>query len=149
MPTKVFFVTDVWRRNPFSKLLLKRFWKIWPLTQTLIGYLCHPGWMCGPSLRRVGQCILELLSLKSFWHFWPRWPWPLIQWSQDSSVPLLPRMDVWTQFEDGRSRRSRVIYWKRKGYRRTEGQTYRQTDWPTCAKQYALSSLKGGITTDE
>ena len=30
-----------------------------------------------------------------------------------NSVPLLPRMDVWTKFEEGRSRHSRVIEWKR------------------------------------
>ena len=35
-------------------------------------------------------------------------------------VPLLPRTDVWTKFEEGRSRRSRVIDWKRNGYRRTD-----------------------------
>ena len=38
-------------------------------------------------------------------------------------------------------RRSRVIDRKRKGYR----QTNRQTNRPTCAKQYALSSSKGII----
>ena len=26
-----------------------------------IGFLCCPGWMCGPSLRKVGQGVLELL----------------------------------------------------------------------------------------
>ena len=81
MPTKVFFVTDVlynwisqfkisstnvWRRNSFSKLLLKRFWQIWPrwpLTPKLIGFLCYPGRTCvwGPSLRKVGQVVLQLL----------------------------------------------------------------------------------------
>ena len=34
-------------------------------------------------------------------------------------VPLLSRADVWTNFEEGRSRRSQVIDQKRKGYRRT------------------------------
>jgi len=51
-----------------------------------IGFLCCPGWTCGPNL--------------------------------------------------GRSRRSRVIDWKRKGYRRTD----RLTNWHLQAKQYALSS---------
>ena len=26
-----------------------------------IGILCYPGWMCGLSLRKVGQGVLELL----------------------------------------------------------------------------------------
>ena len=26
-----------------------------------IGFLCYPGWMCVPSLRRVGQGVLHLL----------------------------------------------------------------------------------------
>jgi len=34
-------------------------------------------------------------------------------------VPLLPRMDMWTKFEEGRSRHSRVI---------DQTQGYRQTD---------------------
>ena len=42
-------------------------------------------------------------------------------------VPLLPRMDVWTKFEVGRTRRFWVIDRKRKGYRQTDGQT-RHTD---------------------
>ena len=52
-------------------------------------------------------------------------------------IPLLSRMEVWTKFEEGRSRCSRVIDRKQKGYRRT--------DRPTCANQYALSPSKGGI----
>ena len=43
-------------------------------------------------------------------------------------VRLLSRMNVWTKFEEGRSKRSRVIDRKRKGYRRTDLQTDRQTD---------------------
>jgi len=31
------------------------------VTLKVIGYLCYRGWMCKLSLRRVGQCILELL----------------------------------------------------------------------------------------
>ena len=46
-------------------------------------------------------------------------------------VPLLPRTDVWTKFEECRSRRSWVIDQKWKGYRRTD---YR----PICAKQSPL-----------
>ena len=35
-------------------------------------------------------------------------------------VHLLPGMDAWTKFEEGRSRGSRVIDQKRKGYRQTD-----------------------------
>ena len=64
---------DVWTRyekgwSRHSRVInLKRFWHIWlwwpwPLTQCgSIGLFCYPGWMCGPSLRKVGQGILELL----------------------------------------------------------------------------------------
>jgi len=31
------------------------------VTLKSIGFLCYPGWMCGLSLRKVGQGILELL----------------------------------------------------------------------------------------
>jgi len=31
------------------------------LTIDPVEFLCNPGWMCGPSLRKVGQGILELL----------------------------------------------------------------------------------------
>ena len=48
-------------------------------------------------------------------------------------VPLLPRMDVWDIFEEGRSRCSRVIDQKRKGFRRTD---------KTCVNTYALSASK-------
>jgi len=35
-------------------------------------------------------------------------------------IPLLTRMIVWTKFEEGRSRCSRVIDRKQKGYRQTD-----------------------------
>jgi len=38
-------------------------------------------------------------------------------------IPLLSRMEVWTKFEEGRSRRSRVIDRKQKGYRCTDRPT--------------------------
>jgi len=56
-----------------------------PVTQVLIAFFCCPGWICGTSLRKVGQGVLELLIRNE-------------------------------KFTDG------------------------QTDRPTCAKQYALSS---------
>jgi len=34
---------------------------LWPSDPTLIWFLCYTGQMCGPSLRKVGQSILELL----------------------------------------------------------------------------------------
>ena len=37
-----------------------------PVTPKSIGFLCYPGWMCGPSLRRVGQGVLELLIGNGF-----------------------------------------------------------------------------------
>ena len=54
---------------------------------------------------------------------------------QINRVHLLPRIDVWTKFEEDGSGCSRFIDQKRKGYKRTNR--------PTCAKQYALSSSKG------
>ena len=39
---------------------------------------------------------------------------------KNNRVHLLPRMDVWTKFEEGSSRCSRVIDRKRKGYRRRD-----------------------------
>ena len=33
-----------------------------PVTPKSIGFIwIHPGWMCGPSLKKVGQGVLELL----------------------------------------------------------------------------------------
>ena len=29
------------------------------VTPKSIGFLCYPGWMCGPSLRKIGQGVLE------------------------------------------------------------------------------------------
>jgi len=31
------------------------------VTPVSIGFLCRPGRMCGPSLRKVGQGVLEIL----------------------------------------------------------------------------------------
>ena len=53
------------------------------------------------------------------------------------SIDLLPRMNVWTKFEEGRSRRFRVIDLKQKGNRLTD-------DQHTCAKQYMASLLRSG-----
>ena len=45
---------------------LKQFWQIWPwwqwpLATRSIGFLCCRGWMCGPSLRKLGEGVFELL----------------------------------------------------------------------------------------
>ena len=83
--------------------------------------------MFGPSLRMIGQCIPELLIGNIVDTFDPG---DLDLWHSDpkiNRVLLLPRASVWTKFEEGRSRHSRVIDRKRKGYRWTN----RQTDLPT------------------
>ena len=91
-----------------------------PVTPKWIGFLCYPGWMCGQSLRMVGQGVVELLIGHRFCTFDPC---DIDLWSSDpkiNRVPLIPKMDVWTKFEDGRSRCCRVIDRKRKGYRPTD-----------------------------
>ena len=66
------------------------------VTTKSIGFQCYPGLMCGPCMmRKVGQDVLELLIGNSFGIFDP----------SINGVNLLPRMDVWTKFEVGRSRR--------------------------------------------
>ena len=32
-----------------------------PVTPTYVGFICYPVWMCGPSLKKVGLGVLELL----------------------------------------------------------------------------------------
>ena len=88
---------------------LKQFWPIWPwwpwpLTQwpNSIGFLCCPGRMCGPILRKVGKGILELLIWNGFGTFDPD---DLDLWPSDpkiNRVPLLSRTDVWFKFKEGR-----------------------------------------------
>ena len=75
------------------------------------------------NLRKVGKGVLELLIGNSFGTFDPSDLDPKI-----NSVHLLPRTDVWTKFEEGRSRHSRVIDLKPKGYRRTNLQTHKLTN---------------------
>ena len=41
------------------------------VTPMLLGFLCYQEWMCGPSLRRVGQGILYLLNGNSVGTFDP------------------------------------------------------------------------------
>ena len=73
-------------------------------------FLCCPGRMCGPILRKVGQGVLELLIGNSFGTFDPG---DLDLWPSDSNitrVPLLVRTDVWTKFKKGRVK-GFSIYW--------------------------------------
>jgi len=67
--------------------------------------------MYGPSLRRVGQGILELVNRNVFGTFDLGDLDPSI-----NRVSRIPKMDVWTRLEEGRSKRSRVIYQKRFWY---------------------------------
>ena len=53
----------------FTIIDRKRFWHnltsviltFDPVTPRSIGFICNPGWMCGPGIRKVGQGVLELL----------------------------------------------------------------------------------------
>ena len=106
-----------------------------PVNPKAIGFICYPGRMCRPSLRIVGNGDLKYLIENVFCTFDPN-DLDLCPCNHKiNRVHLLPWTNVWTKFDEGRSRRSRVIDLKWKGYRRT--------DTPTCAKQYALSSSKG------
>jgi len=49
-------------------------------------------------------------------------------------VDLLPRMDLWYKCEEGRSRRSRVIDRKRKGYIRTDRHV--QSNMPSLLRRW-------------
>ena len=149
---------------------------LWPQNT---GFLCYPGWMCRPSLRKVPQGVLELLNGKGFETFdpsdldiWPSYPkinrvpllarmdvWTKFEevyvkvfsgyWSETVltyltltfdlniiRIPLLPRTDEWTKFEEGTVLQLLIG---------NEKVRDRPTDRPTCTKQCALSSLKGGI----
>jgi len=39
----------------------KRFGTFDKVTPKSISFLCNPRWMCGPSLKKVGQSAIELL----------------------------------------------------------------------------------------
>jgi len=66
-------------------------------------YECNTRTLGGSSLRQRSRVI----DRKQFWHVWPRWHWLCTQWLQKEWVPLLLRVDVWSKFEEGRSR----CYW--------------------------------------
>ena len=103
---------------------LKQFWHIWPtvtltfdpVTLKSIGFLCYQGRMCGSNSLEIILAHLTAVALI------------FDSVTKITRVPLLPRMNVWTKFEEGRSRHSWVIDQKQKGYMRTN----QSTDRPTC-----------------
>ena len=103
---------------------------------------------CGLSLRRVGQSVLELLIGKGFDTFDPGdlYLWPSTR--NINRVPLLPQPEVWTKFEKGWSRHSRVIDWKRKDFRRTGIQTDRDRPTDMC-KAICPLFFEGGMKRSE
>ena len=126
---KHFFVTNVlynWKsllKISCTKCMIKKFisgncywiWKIlpwwpWPLTPKSIGFLCYAGWMCAPSLRKIGEGVLEFLIGNVLAHLTPV---TLTFDPKINRIPLLPETDVWTKIEEGRSRLSPVIDRKR------------------------------------
>jgi len=42
-----------------------------PVTPKSLEFLCYPGWICGPSLKKVGQDVLQLLIGNNFGTFDP------------------------------------------------------------------------------
>ena len=124
----------------FQNCNLNGFGRFWPSDPEIYRVPLLPWTGVWTKFEEGRSRLSWVIGWKPFWHIWPRCPWPLTH--TINRVPLLPRTYVWTMFEEGRSRRSQVIDLKRKGYRRTD----RQTDRLTWAKQYALSSSKGGIT---
>ena len=53
------FITENKTSEPFKKHYTRL--TVDPRTPKSIGFLCYPGWMCGPSLRKVCLGVLELL----------------------------------------------------------------------------------------
>ena len=79
-------------------------------------------------MRKLGQGVLELLIGNSFGTFDPG---DLDLYPSDPQiirVPLLPRSDVWTKFEEGRSGVLELLVRNEKV---TDGQTDRPTDRQT------------------
>jgi len=100
----------------FRKLFLKQFEIVLeystlvtfdPVTPKSIGFLPYPGWMCGPGIRKVGHVVLQLVIGTVLAHLTTLTFDPVTQ--NIKRVHLLPRMDVRTMFEEGRSRHSPFI----------------------------------------
>ena len=98
-----------------------------PVNPKSIGVLCCPGRMYGQDW---DQGLFQLLIGNSFGTFDPGdldlWPSNL----KSKGFHLLIRMDVWTKFEEDKSRRSRAIDFVNEKVtdERTCGQGCRQTD---------------------
>ena len=101
----------------FGKLLLKQLetgfgtfdpsdLNLWPKINR-VPPATHDGCLDQVWSRSRCSCVIHQ---KRFRHIWSRWPWPLTQWLKINWIPLLPRMDVWTKFEEGRSRHF-LSYW--------------------------------------
>ena len=48
------------------------------MTPTSIGFLRHPGWMCGQSLRRVGKGVLEFIVISIALLYLNCTHWPML-----------------------------------------------------------------------
>ena len=108
---------------------------LWPSEPKSIRFLCYPGWMCRWSLRKVGQSVLELLIGNVFGTFDPG---DFDLWPSDPKIRrvlLLPGAMCGPSLRKVDQRVLELLI-------RNEKVTDRSTDRPTCAKQYALSSLK-------
>ena len=106
----------------------------WPLTLTFdlltwksIGIIYSPRTIYLPSLKLLGQSVLELLVAQGEENWHDLWPWPLTYWPENH---LLTKDYLPTKFEASGAKRYWVISWLR--------DTDIQTDRPTGAKQYAL-----------
>ena len=78
-------------------------WTFDPMTPNSKAIYCCQWRMCGKGLRKLGHGVLELLVGNGCGIFDPG---DLDLWPSDTKfnkVPLLPRTDVWTKFEKGRS----------------------------------------------
>mgnify|MGYP006890640461 CR=1 FL=1 len=81
-----------------------------PVTPQSNKFLCYPRWMWGQDMRKVGQGVLMSFIGNNFGTLDPV---DLDLWCSDPNrVPQPPKMDEWTTFEEGSSRRSYVIHLK-------------------------------------
>ena len=127
----------------------------WPLTLTFdlltwksIGIIYSPRTIYLPSLKLVGQSVLELSVAQGEVDWHDLWPWPLTYWPENqqgsSTHQGLSTYQVWRFW--GKALLSYQLH-KVKGYRHTDRPTDIPTDRPTYrptgAKQYALLFQRG------
>ena len=112
-----------------------------PVTPISIEFICYPGWMCGPSLRKVDQDVLQLLIVNGFGRF------DAVTLTFD---PVTPKSIGFIWIHPGwmcgpslKKVGQGVLELLIGNEKVTDG----QTDRPTCEKQYTLSSSKVGIIT--